>query len=158
MVDITPVWVLMVNNMKKRNILIVLILVLLVLIISLICFVYLNNRKIDNNPLYGVWESDSSEVLRDGLIILVNENIENHYLEFNKDKIGICYIIDNNTNCNYYNYTVNGNMLTIEDNDDYLTGEINFNIEDKILTIEKSLKKSNTLMRYHFIKKNKYYL
>lgn len=140
--------------MKKRNILIIIMLVLLVLIVSFICFVYLRKTKDDNNHLYGVWESDSAEVLKDGLIILGNENIENHYLEFDKEKIGICYINNNNTDCNYLNYKVKGNILIIEENDDYLSGELNINIEDKMLTIEKKSKKSNSIMRFHFIKSN----
>lgn len=147
----------MVNNMKKRNILIIIMLVLLVLIVSFICFVYLKKTKEDNNHLYGVWNADSAEVLKDGLIILGNENIENHYLEFDKEKIGICYINNNNTDCNYLNYKVKGNILIIEENDDYLSGELNINIDDKMLTIEKKSKKSNSIMRFHFIKSNTFH-
>lgn len=135
---------------KKIIILIGIIVILCILIFTVILTILINRDDLSSSPLYGKWMATSSEIFENGLIVYLDEIIEDKYIIISKSNIKICYIENNKEDCKKVKYTYNDNVMSIEENDMYLSGKEVIYLNDDNLSMKYTIQGDNNYSIIHF--------
>lgn len=135
----------------KKKILIILLLVLVLAIIS-VTIIYITNRNnIKIEELYGTWTLEENKTILDGKETS-NMVPWRCVIELQKNNnMKLCYYnSDDNIECGTANYTYEGGILNIKDNDWYLKGKYYVTLEDaNMLILKQEISKEEQTIIYY---------
>lgn len=128
-------------NKRKHTFLIVILIIIVLLIIGML-LIYLINKNNGEVPqkqklnINGKWVADSVSFTNNDTVTNFDV-IEDKYIIISDDKIKICYYVSEKDICNEYNYTLANNIIKIDENELYLSGENELSLENNRLAFKK---------------------
>ena len=140
-------------NKKKEKLLIIILIVIVCLIIGATILVinYYHKNKISVEDIYGKWLANSSQFIVDDHVDLTIDKERKSYIVINKETIDVCYYNDDDSlTCNKYNYSLNDNYISIENNDSYLSDDSELLFENGYLIFKKEYDEENKYVQMIF--------
>ena len=139
---------------KKKKLIIIGATLALVFIIGLIVVLSSSNNSgkdvvLNQSDLYGSWSSTKIETYKNGKLTDSSPK-ERNFIQIQDDKTIKIYTFAEDGKASYIDvqYTFTNNILTVEENDTYLTGERKVRIKNKVMSLEETIDESEKTVLY----------